>query len=192
MQPQLILASASPRRKQLLAQIGIDCLVHAMDIDETPLANEHPLAYVQRMAAEKSAAGLARLASPLPILAADTSVVLGDVILGKPDNADHAAAMLRQLSGRSHQVYTAISLRGAQQHGQAVSITEVCFRELSEQEIHAYCQTDEPHDKAGSYALQGKASVFVKSLSGSVSGVIGLPLFETAQLLSAQGINVFP
>lgn len=188
---QLILASASPRRKALLEQIGIHCRVYPVDIDETPRTDEPPLAYVQRLAAEKSAACTEHLDTPLPILAADTSVVLGDVIMGKPKDAAEAAAMLQQLSGRSHHVYTAVSLRG-QQHGQAVSITEVCFRELSELEILTYCQTGEPMDKAGSYALQGKASVFVKSLSGSFSGVIGLPLFETAQLLSAQGINVFP
>ena len=188
---QIILASASPRRQDLLAQIGVDCLVYPVDIDETPHANEAPIAYVERLAAEKSATCQNRINSPLPILAADTTVVLGNTIMGKPKDSSDAIAMLQQLSGQTHQVYTAISLRG-HQHGQAVSITDVTFRDLSIEEIVAYCQTDEPMDKAGSYALQGKASIFVKSLQGSFSGVIGLPLFETAQLLSEQGINVLP
>jgi len=188
---QIILASASPRRQDLLAQIGVECLVYPVDIDETPHDNEAPLAYVERLAAEKSATCRSRINSPLPILAADTTVVLGNAIMGKPKDSSDAIAMLQQLSGQTHQVYTAVSLRGSQ-HSQAISITDVTFRDLSVEEIVAYCQTDEPMDKAGSYALQGKASIFVKSLQGSFSGVIGLPLFETAQLLSEQGINVLP
>lgn len=191
MSKQIILASASPRRKELLAQIGIDCLVCPVDLDETPYPNENPLAYVERLAAEKSAVCTSRMASPLPILAADTTVVLDGMILGKPNDPADAMAMLRRLSGRSHQVYTAVSLRG-NAHRQTVSITEVSFRSLSELEICAYCQTPEPLDKAGSYALQGKASVFVEAINGSFSGVIGLPLFETAQLLSAEGLSLFP
>lgn len=111
--------------------------------------------------------------------------------MGKPENRDHALAMLRQLSGKTHQVYTAISLRG-REHGEAVSITEVTFRELSEQEIDAYWRSGEPLDKAGGYAIQGKGGLFVSSIKGSFSGVVGLPLFETAQLLSQQGMELFP
>ncbi len=191
MPAQIILASASPRRKALLAQIGIVCLVHPVDLDETPYPDEPPPVYVQRLAAEKSAACASRLDSPLPILGADTAVVLDGMILGKPNNVDAARTLLLHLSGRTHQVYTAVSLRG-KSHGQALSITDVRFRTLSEQEIDAYCQSQEPLDKAGGYALQGKASIFVETINGSFSGVIGLPLFETAQLLSAEGIPVLP
>jgi len=189
MSAQIILASASPRRKALLAQIGVLCLVHPVDLDETPFPDEPALAYVRRLAAEKSAACASRVDSLLPILAADTTVALGGMILGKPNNVAEAKSMLRRLSGQTHQVYTAVSLRG-KRHGQAHSVTDVRFRPLSEREIAAYCQTEEPMDKAGSYALQGKASIFVASIHGSFSGVVGLPLFETARLLSAEGISV--
>ncbi len=215
MSTQIILASASPRRKELLDQIRISYSVTPVDIDETPLPNEAPLDYVQRLAAEKSAACVLLLGDRLssgmvcmpqalrlrsgepcgeqarrPVLAADTAVVLGDQIMGKPKDRDDALAMLRQLSGKMHRVYTAVSLRGSE-HGQAVSITEVTFRLLSEPEIAAYWQSGEPCDKAGSYAIQGMGGVFVASINGSFSGVVGLPLFETAELLSRQGIGFF-
>jgi len=185
----IILASASPRRRELLEQINVRYSVCAVDIDETPLTNELPLAYVQRLAAEKSAACLAKLQSNKPILAADTAVVLGDVIMGKPKNKEDALTMLRLLSGKTHQVYSAISLRGLT-HSQAVSITEVTFKDLTEQEILDYWHSGEPQDKAGAYAIQGKGSVFVSAINGSFSGVVGLPLFETAQLLMQHGIKI--
>ncbi|MGZ5049838.1 MAG: Maf family protein [Methylobacter sp.] len=191
MSAQIILASASPRRKELLDQIGIRYQVNPVDIDETPLSGEAPLAYVQRLAAEKSAACLARIGNCLPVLSADTAVVLEDLILGKPKDRDDAIAMLRLLSGKMHRVYSAVSLRGRERHGQAVSITEVTFRPLTEAEISAYWQSGEPADKAGSYAIQGLGSVFVQSINGSFSGVVGLPLFETAELLAEQGIGLF-
>ncbi|NOS89219.1 MAG: septum formation inhibitor Maf [Methylococcaceae bacterium] len=191
MSVQLILASASPRRKELLAQIQVSCHVCAVDIDETPYPNESPLAYVQRVAAEKSAACMALLNTDLPILAADTTVVLGSVIMGKPKDEADAVAMLTQLSGKTHQVYSAVSLRG-REHSQAVSITDVTFRQLTEQEIRAYWHSGEPLDKAGAYAIQGLGGIFVESIHGSFSGVVGLPLFETAALLSQQGIAVLP
>lgn len=191
MSVQLILASASPRRKELLAQIQVSCHVCAVDIDETPYPNESPLAYVQRVAAEKSAACMALLNTDLPILAADTTVVLGSVIMGKPKDEADAVAMLTQLSGKTHQVYSAVSLRG-RGHSQAVSITDVTFRQLTEQEIRAYWHSGEPLDKAGAYAIQGLGGIFVESIHGSFSGVVGLPLFETAALLSQQGIAVLP
>jgi len=125
----------------------------------------------------------------LPILAADTAVVLGDKIMGKPKNQEDAVVMLTRLSGQTHHVYTAISLRG-KQHWQAVSITEVKFRDLAETEINAYWQTGEPADKAGAYAIQGLGGLFVESITGSFSGVVGLPLFETAELLAKQGIHL--
>ncbi|MEI8207779.1 MAG: Maf family protein [Methylococcales bacterium] len=187
---QLILASASPRRKELLDQINVRYQVYPVDLDETPLPNEKPLAYVQRLAAEKSAACVAALKTELPVLAADTSVILGDMIMGKPQNQNDAIEMLTQLSGNTHQVYSAISLRG-REHSQAVSITEVTFRRLTEREIISYWDTGEPIDKAGSYAIQGIGGIFVESIVGSFSGVVGLPLFETAELLSKQGIKFF-
>lgn len=185
----IILASASPRRKELLEQIGVRYTVYAVDIDETPLVGEDPLAYVQRLAAEKSAACLATLHTQKPILAADTAVVLGDVIMGKPKDKEDALYMLRLLSGKTHQVYSAISLRG-REHYQAVSITDVTFKDLTEQEILHYWHSGEPLDKAGAYAIQGKGSVFVTAIKGSFSGVVGLPLYETAELLRQQGIVV--
>jgi septum formation protein len=188
--PQLILASASPRRKQLLDQINIRYSVHAVDIDETPGVNESPISYCQRLAAEKSAACVAKYKTTLPVLAADTIVVLDHAIMGKPVNEVDAITMLRQLSGKTHQVYTAVSLRG-KKHSQAVSVTEVTFRKLSEKEIICYWQSQEPLGKAGAYAIQGLASVFVERIRGSFSGVVGLPLFETAELLSQHNIEVF-
>ena len=189
MPPQLILASASPRRSELLQQIGIRHVIKAVDIDETPWPHESPLAYVERVATEKSAVCRALLDHDMPVLAADTSVVCDGLIMGKPDNLQHALDMLGQLSGRSHQVYTAVSLRG-DHHWQAVSASEVKFRRLTQAEIMAYWQTGEPQDKAGAYAIQGLASIFIESITGSFSGVMGLPLFETAQLLAKQGIKV--
>jgi len=190
MTAQIILASASPRRQELLDQINVTYKVYPVDIDETPRANELPLAYVQRIAAEKSAACKARLTPDIPILAADTTVVLGNMIMGKPKDQADALEMLMLLSGKTHQVYSTISLRG-REHGQAVSVTEVSFRHLNEQEILAYWQSGEPLDKAGSYAIQGVGAMFVEAIKGSFSGVVGLPLFETAELLSNQGVTVF-
>jgi len=184
----LILASASPRRQELLDQIQVSYRVYPVDIDETPLPDEAPPAYVQRLAAEKSAACVAQLGCGIPILAADTAVVLDTLIFGKPKDKEDGLSMLRLLSGKTHQVYTAISLRG-REHGQAVSVTDVVFRLLTEREIQAYWQSGEPLDKAGGYAIQGKGGLFVASITGSFSGVVGLPLFETGQLLAQQGID---
>ncbi len=190
MSVQIILASSSPRRKELLDQIRVKFKIYPVDLDEAPLANETPLNYVQRLAAEKSAACVAQLATDTPVLAADTAVILGGVIMGKPKNETEALAMLTQLSGKTHQVYSAISLRG-REHNQAVSITDVTFRRLTKKEIVDYLHSGEPLGKAGSYAIQGMGSIFVESIKGSFSGVVGLPLFETAQLLAKQGIKLF-
>jgi septum formation protein len=189
MSAQIILASASPRRRELLAQINILPIIHPVDLDETPLPDEKPLIYVQRLAAEKSALCADRLKTNLPVLAADTAVVVDDWIMGKPNNQDEALSMLSRLSGRAHQVYSAISLRG-KQHWQAVSITEVTFRVLDQEEILTYWRTGEPADKAGAYAIQGLGGLFVEKIQGSYSGVMGLPLFETAELLAKQGIDL--
>ncbi len=183
---QIILASASPRRRELLDQMGIQYLVSPVDLDETPLSGEQSEVYVQRIAAEKSAAVKD---AQIPVLAADTTVVLGDIIFGKPEDKSHALQMLSQLSGQTHQVYTAVSLRG-QYHRQILSVTEVTFKNISEQEMLAYWATGEPKDKAGAYAIQGVGAMFVEAISGSFSGVVGLPIFETVEILAKEGITI--
>jgi septum formation protein len=188
MQPQLILASASPRRRELLDQIGVHYLVKPEDVDETPLFNETPEAYVRRVAVEKALLGARRCRGEWPVLAADTAVIVDGEILGKPKHREDAVATLHKLSGRKHLVYSAVCLQQGQQSWQALSITEVVFRELTDREILAYWQSGEPRDKAGAYAIQGLGAVFVESVNGSFSGVVGLPLFETAKLLQAAGI----
>ncbi len=195
MKEQLVLASASPRRKELLDQIGVNYRVYSVNIDETPKPSELPVDYVDRVAADKSAACLRELQCQLPVLAADTSVVVDGQILGKPENKAHAEIMLNQLSGNIHSVFSAVSLRCQgngyeDQHFCALSVTEVRFRKIDRGEIKAYWETGEPQGKAGGYAIQGLASVFVESIKGSYSGVVGLPLFETAELLSKQGILI--
>ncbi len=189
MTEQIILASASPRRRALLDQIGVSYRVCPVDIDEKPLLNEMPENYVVRIAAQKSATSRKKNGSDRPVLAADTAVVVNGQIMGKPENFAHAKQMLQALSGKTHKVYSAVSLR-ALAHRKAVSVTEVTFRNLSSNEITTYWRTGEPQDKAGAYAIQGLASVFIESIKGSYSGVMGLPLFETASLLEQQGINI--
>lgn len=193
--PFLYLASQSPRRRELLAQVGIAFEVlplhHAgiadFTVDETPHTNESPEVYVQRVCLEKARAGLAMAAArglPVaPVLAADTSVVLGAQILGKADNLDHAAAMLRRLSGREHRVLSAVAVGLGDKLELALSTSVVRFAPLSEARIQAYLATGEYADKAGAYAIQGIASAFIAQLSGSYSGVMGLPIFETVALL---------
>jgi septum formation protein len=187
---QLILASASPRRRELLDQIKVRYTVYPVDIDEMPLPDERPQDYVLRMAFEKSLACVEKIGSQIPVLAADTAVVLGTCIMGKPKNLQDALEMLTRLSGKTHQVYSAISLRGSQ-HNQVVTVTDVTFKDLTKDEIMSYWLSEEPVDKAGSYAIQGRGAVFVESIKGSFSGVVGLPLFETAELLLKQGIEIF-
>lgn len=189
MSQQIILASASPRRKQLLAQLGLEVLVHPVDLDETPHFNENPTVYVQRVAAEKSELAAKLLTTDLAILAADTAVICNGKILGKPKNKTDGMLMLQQLSGQTHQVLSAISLRG-KQHWQALNCTEVTFRTLTDDEISHYWHTGEPVDKAGGYAIQGLAASFIQEIKGSYSGVMGLPIYETAQLLAYQGIDL--
>ncbi|WP_373081985.1 nucleoside triphosphate pyrophosphatase [Zhongshania sp.] len=184
----VVLASQSPRRRELLQQIGIQFQVIAADIDETPFFAEDAVDYVQRMAAEKAMAVVSRAAS-LPVLAADTSVIVDGEILGKPDNRAHAVAMLTRLSGRGHQVMTAVALYVGGQLRQRLSVTEVVFANLSPAQIYAYVDTGEADDKAGAYGIQGFAGQFVEHISGSYSGVVGLPLHETAALLSEAGIG---
>ncbi|MDD1013283.1 Maf family protein [Pseudomonas rubra] len=188
----LYLASGSPRRRELLTQIGIAFTSFSAAIDETPLAAESAEAYVERLAREKAAAGLASLPAdteqPLAVLGADTAVVLDGQILGKPENREDALAMLAALSGRVHQVLTAVAVAD---HQRCLSInvsSRVLFRSISAEEAHAYWDSGEPSDKAGSYAIQGLGAVFVERLEGSYSAVVGLPLNETAKLLDQFGI----
>lgn len=188
--PRIILASASPRRRELLDQLGITYDVAPADIHEHPRPDEPPEAYVQRVAAEKSLGAWRSSGGRLPVLAADTAVVSDGTILGKPQDFEHALHMLSRLAGREHRVLSAVSLRQGDEHWQALNVSCVTFRPISREEIEAYWTTGEPCDKAGAYAIQGKGAIFVQHLSGSYSGVMGLPLFETAELLKRAGISV--
>ncbi|AQZ34948.1 septum formation inhibitor Maf [Pseudomonas sp. LPH1] len=187
---ELFLASASPRRRELLAQIAVPCVTQIASIDETPLPDEPPAAYVERLAREKARAGLLALGGrdDAVVLGADTAVVLDGRILGKPADLNESRAMLQALSGRSHQVLTAVALVGGGREAARVVSSEVSFRPISEAEIEAYWASGEPCDKAGSYGIQGLAAVFVNQLQGSYSAVVGLPLCETAELLGEFGI----
>jgi septum formation protein len=187
----LCLASASPRRTQLLAQLGIAHLVASADIDESLQPGEHAADYVLRMARAKALAVHQRQRA-LPVLAADTTVVIDEHICGKPRDEAEGLAMLARLSGRSHQVLTAVALAADAGLAVRLSASEVRFRALSSAECRAYWASGEPRDKAGGYAVQGRAAAFIEHLSGSYSGVMGLPLYETAELLIAAGIALWP
>ena len=182
------LASGSPRRRELLQQIGVPFRVVGAAVDEAVGSGEAPAAYVARLAAAKADLGWERNRDAIgPVLAADTSVVLDAKILGKPTDREDAEAMLRQLSGRTHEVLTAVALRTVNGLRSRISRSEVTFRRIAAAEVRAYWETGEPCDKAGAYAIQGRAAVFIAELRGSYSGVMGLPLFETAELLSEAG-----
>jgi septum formation protein len=185
------LASGSPRRRELLQQIGVSFRVVGMAVDEAVLPDETPSAYVTRLAAAKAVAGWERSrdAHQVPVLAADTAVVLDGQILGKPADGQDAEGMLRQLSGRTHEVLTAVALRTTDGLQSRISRSEVTFRSIAAAEAHAYWETGEPSDKAGAYAIQGRGAIFVADLRGSYSGVMGLPLFETAELLRRAGVS---
>ncbi|HEY6483202.1 MAG TPA: Maf family protein [Steroidobacteraceae bacterium] len=183
----LCLASASPRRLELLAQIGVACTVARAQIDETARPGEEAAGYVSRLAREK-AASVRSTGQSGPVLAADTAVVLEGRIFGKPRDRADAIDMLGRLSGRTHAVLTAVALADAHGLVERLSVSSVRFRAIGAQECAAYWETGEPRDKAGGYAIQGFGAVFVQSLQGSYSGVMGLPLFETAELLRSCGI----
>ena len=189
--PLLYLASASPRRQELLAQVGLPFVLLPQTIDETVRANEVPQDYVLRMAREKAEAALLdpECTSGIPVLAADTTVVCHDRILGKPADMSQAVQMLTELSGRRHQVMTAIAIATRQKVQLKLATTEGHFRSLSAAEMTAYWHTGECHDKAGAYAIQGKGAMFISRIEGSYSNVVGLPLFETMQLLASIGIS---
>jgi len=183
--PDIYLASSSPRRRELLDQIGVRYGWMAADIDETPQDDESPEVFVLRLALEKARVGLkARGSRPrLPVLSADTAVVLDEQLLGKPATHEQGVSMLAQLSGRKHRVLTAMALVDGEREATRLSVSHVSFREIAPAEIERYWETGEPWDKAGGYAIQGRAAVFIDRLEGSYSGVMGLALFETAQLL---------
>lgn len=186
---RLYLASGSPRRRELLAQIGVPFVTLSCPIDEHRLPAEPPAEYVARLARAKALAGLATAPEPgAVVLGADTSVVLGGHILGKPQSRDEALAMLAALSGREHEVLTAVALASTSRVEVRVVRSRVDFRPLTPAEAEAYWASGEPRDKAGGYGIQGLAAVFVRQLHGSYSGVVGLPLCETAELLANFGI----
>lgn len=190
--PSVILASASPRRAELLNQLGLKFRTLPVAIDETPWAAELPTDYVRRLAREKALAGFRLNGSSQDlVLGSDTTVVLDGAILGKPADPDQARAMLGALSGQCHQVMTGVAL--ARQGGVTVrlAVTEVAFRVLDPGEMDAYCNTGEPLDKAGGYGIQGRGGAFVTRIEGSYSSVVGLPLDITAELLAEAGMPVW-
>jgi septum formation protein len=194
------LASQSPRRKQLLEQLGVKFELLLPDASEDAEAlevvrpNEKPRTYVQRVTSLKLEAALQRLKNrglpPAPVLCSDTTVAIGNTIFAKPDNAEHAKEMLRQLSGQTHRVLTAVSIGTMRKQSRALSISQVRFADLSKQDIDRYVASQEPLGKAGSYAIQGKAAAFISHISGNYSGIMGLPMFETAHLLREFGFAV--
>lgn len=198
--PVLCLGSASPRRSGLLRQIGVPHCVQAVDLDESVRAGETPADYVLRLAKAKAravqAARAAAGAPALPVLGADTTVAIDGLVLGKPRDAAELAAMLARLGGRGHEVHSAVALATVDAHGAPTvaaraSCTRVRFRPITPAEAAAYWATGEPRDKAGGYGIQGFGAVFVESIEGSYSGVVGLPLAETAALLRGAGLPVW-
>ncbi len=182
---RFVLASASPRRRDLLAQVGLQPEIVPSHVDETPRVGELPLVYVARVAKDKALA----YAGSGPVLAADTVVALDDRCLGKADDKDHACRMLRELSGRTHFVHTAVVLKAGQDVLTEVVSTEVSFRDLGDEEIERYVDSGEPMDKAGAYGIQGLGGALVASLKGSYTNVVGLPLQETLVLLKRGGVR---
>ncbi|HWZ61987.1 MAG TPA: Maf family protein [Steroidobacteraceae bacterium] len=189
--PLICLASASPRRRELLEQLGVPYTVSAADIDEAVEEGEAAADYVLRVARAKARTVRLR-GTPLPVLAADTTVVVDGLICAKPRDRADAIAMLQRLSGRTHQVLTAVALASLSGIASRLSASEVRLRSVTPAECAAYWETGEPHDKAGGYAIQGRGALFIEHLSGSYSGVMGLPLYETGQLLSAAGVACLP
>ncbi|KKO44947.1 septum formation inhibitor Maf [Arsukibacterium ikkense] len=183
MYPEIALASASPRRRELLQQIAVPFRLVQVDVDESRQGEESPTAYVSRLARAKAQAGAAKLQYQLPVLGADTIVVVDQHILGKPVDQADFSRMMQLLSGRCHQVLTAVALLSQHNSQQCLVSTEVCFRVLCAEEITRYWQTGEPCDKAGGYGIQGQGGRFVSRINGSYSAVVGLPLCETDLLL---------
>jgi septum formation protein len=191
---QIYLASRSPRRRQLLKQVGISFEMRPVNIDEMMEKGETPADYVCRMARAKAEQGWLSLMQrklPLrPLLAADTVVVLRGKIIGKPDSLAHGRKMLSSLSGQTHKVLTAVAVISKDKIQESLSTTTIRFRDISQSEITSYLNGTESHDRAGSYAMQGRAAIFIIKISGSYSGALGLPIFETAQLLEKFNIKI--
>ncbi len=189
---QIILASASPRRGELLEQIGVRAIAQAVNIDETQKSGESSIAYVQRLAMEKAQAGFETIDNPLklPVLGSDTIVEVDGQVLSKPENRRHASDMLQLLSGKKHTVHTSVAIVTDVKKIIDTSSTQVCFKRLTQAEIDCYLATGEADDKAGSYAIQGIAAQFIQNINGSFSGVMGLPLYETVQLLKQCGVTL--
>lgn len=199
---KIYLASRSPRRRELLAQIGVgfdllllrDDLSRGNDVDESPLPGENPHDYVLRVSHAKAEVGWLRVQQRrlphFPVLAADTAVVLNDRIMGKPANRDEAMEMLLALSGKRHEVLTAVAVAHAGRIEQKLSASIVQFGKLTDHAVRRYAMSGEPLDKAGAYAIQGHAAAFIEKIEGSYSGVMGLPLYETAELLASFGVDI--
>ncbi|HEX4985807.1 MAG TPA: Maf family protein [Burkholderiales bacterium] len=202
LEKHIYLASRSARRRDLLKQMGVNFEMLLLregpgrdaDFDESQLGNELPRDYVVRVARLKAEAGWVRLEQRRlmrhPVLAGDTTVAIGDTILNKPRDREDAVAMLKRLSGTVHQVYTAVAVKFHETVHEALSTTEVRLRELTDDEIRRYVASGDPMDKAGAYGIQGKASMFIESINGSYSGVVGLPMFETSSLLAKLGFQL--
>jgi len=201
--PRIYLASKSPRRRELLRQIGVNFDVLTFrsgergedaDVDETPFQDEAVDRYVERLALAKAEAGTRRVIwrklMLRPVLAADTTIELDGVIIGKPADAAEAQDILKRLSGRSHRVLTAVAMSDGERTRSRLSVSEVRFRTLPEQEIRRYVASGEPMDKAGAYGIQGHAALFVEEIRGSYSGIMGLPLFDTGILLETFGYTL--
>jgi septum formation protein len=187
---EVVLASASPRRLELLRRIGVEPVVRAADVDETPVAGEAPDDTVARLAAAKARAVDA--AAGALVIAADTEVVLDGAVLGKPADVEEATAMLRSLAGREHRVLTGVHVRRGHREAAAVEETVVRFRPLTDDEIAAYVATSEPYDKAGGYGIQGAAGAFVERIEGSDTNVVGLPLSTVVRLAAEVGVTLLP
>ncbi len=188
---QIILASASPRRRELLKQIGVIAIVQPVDIDETQQEPESAIKFVQRLAMEKAQRGFETINNKdmLPVLGSDTIIEVDAMVLGKPENRQQAKEMLELLSDRKHTVHSSVAIVTHEEKLIETSSTQVHFKALAEEEIDSYLATGESDDKAGSYAIQGRAAQFIKSINGSYTGVMGLPLYETVQLLKRCGVK---
>lgn len=191
--PSLYLASTSPRRRELLQQIGVSFETLSVDVDETPLSQEAPADYVKRLALQKAQAGLGSLKTDGDslVLGGDTAVVCNGQIFGKPVSREDALKMLKELSGKTHQVYSAVSLVSSERQEVRLTVTDVTFDALSTQQCENYWDSGEPKGKAGAYAIQGYGAVFVTGITGSYTGVVGLPLAETAELLNSFDMPVW-
>jgi septum formation protein len=199
---KIYLASKSPRRRELLRQIGVNFellmlredSVRGPDVSEIPLPDEVPERYVERVTREKALAAqqimLLRRLPVRPVLTADTTVTIDGRILGKPADMAEAVSMLQLLSGRTHQVLTSVAIHHDDQTWQTIQRSDVSFAKMPDHLIESYCTLQEPYDKAGAYAVQGQAAMFIQNIVGSYSGIMGLPLFETAQLLQQAGIRI--